>query len=89
MRACWVLPAAGMAMAVVWGATGGVSAAGDEDFRGDVDRRVQQWQPTEAERRVDQIAWVSDIRTALRLGNESRRPIFLFTHDGRLGTGRQ
>ena len=64
-------------------------AAGGEGFRAEIDRRVEQWQPTADERRVDQIAWVPDIRSALRLGNQSGRPIFVFTHDGRLGTGRQ
>jgi hypothetical protein len=53
-----------------------------------VDRRVQTWQPTKEERRFDDIAWVPDLRTALRLGKEHGRPVFLFTHDGRMNVGR-
>jgi hypothetical protein len=64
-------------------------AASPAEVKADVDRRVQAWQPTKAERRIDEIAWASDIRTALRQSEESRRPVFLFTHDGRMGVGRQ
>lgn len=53
-----------------------------------VKQRVQQMQPTAQERRIDQIGWAKDIREALRLAKENRRPIFLFTHDGRIATGR-
>jgi hypothetical protein len=70
---------------------GGVAASAhaQSDFQKDVDLRVRSWQPTKAERRIDEIAWAADIRTALRLGRESNRPIFVFTHDGRMGVGRQ
>jgi hypothetical protein len=40
------------------------------------------------ERRLDEIGWAKDIREALRLSRESRRPVFLFTLDGRMGIGR-
>jgi hypothetical protein len=60
-----------------------------DEIRRDVDLRILTWQPTRAERRIDDVAWAPDIRTALRLGKESGRPIFLFTHDGRMGVGRQ
>jgi hypothetical protein len=65
------------------------SAQAQSDFQKEVDLRVRSWQPTKAERRIDEIAWAADIRTALRLGRESNRPIFVFTHDGRMGVGRQ
>ncbi len=64
-------------------------AASQEDIKTEVDRRVLAWRPTEAERRIDDIAWAPDIRAALRLGRESGRPVFVFTHDGRMGVGRQ
>ncbi len=47
-----------------------------------VDRQVQAWEPTRAERRLDEIGWARDIRTALRLAAEHHRPIFLFTYSG-------
>jgi len=53
-----------------------------------VDQRVAEIQPTADERKIDQIGWAPDIRTALAVGKAHNRPVFLFTHDGRMGTGR-
>jgi len=53
-----------------------------------VDQRVHQWQPTEKEKRWETIGWAKDIRDAIRLAREHRRPVFLFTLDGRMGVGR-
>ena len=53
-----------------------------------VERRIQELQPTAADRRFDEIGWAQDIRTALRLAAAHERPVFLFTHDGRINTGR-
>ena len=53
-----------------------------------VDQRVAEWQPTASERAWEGIGWAKDLREALRLGKGSGRPVFLFTHDGRLGVGR-
>jgi hypothetical protein len=62
-----------------------VADAAVADF---VTKRVAQWQPTAAERVFDDIAWVKDIREALRLSRQHNRPVFLFTHDGRMNIGR-
>ncbi len=53
-----------------------------------VAQRVKEWQPTGTERRFDDIGWVDTIGAALRLGQQQQRPIFLFTHDGRMAIGR-
>ena len=53
-----------------------------------VEQRVREWQPAASERRWEQIGWAKDIRDALRLARQANRPIFLFTHDGRLSVGR-
>jgi hypothetical protein len=53
-----------------------------------VDMRVAAWQPTARERAWERIRWAPDIATALRLAKASSRPVFLYTHDGRLGVGR-
>lgn len=53
-----------------------------------VDKRAAEIMPTAAEKLIDTIGWVKDIRTALDLGKSHGRPIFLFTHDGRMGHGR-
>lgn len=47
-----------------------------------IDKRVQDWQPTKEERRLDEIAWAKDLRDALRLAKENGRPVFLFTYSG-------
>ena len=61
---------------------------GDAELSGWMEKRVRDWQPTADERRFDDIGWVKDIREALRMGKETQRPIFLFTHDGRMAIGR-
>lgn len=53
-----------------------------------VEARVRELQPTAAERRFDEIGWSRDIRAAIRLAGRHRRPVFLFTHDGAMATGR-
>jgi hypothetical protein len=60
----------------------------DRDVKDWVRRRVADWQPTADERRFDDIGWVADIRTALKLAKETDRPVFLFTHDGHIDVGR-
>jgi hypothetical protein len=47
-----------------------------------VDSRVEGWQPTRGERRLDDIGWAQDIRDALRLAKIYNRPVFLFTYSG-------
>ena len=47
-----------------------------------VDKCVEVWQPTSAERRLDEIGWAPDLRTALRLAKENGRPVFLFHYVG-------
>ena len=60
----------------------------DRELAGWVEKRVQDWQPTAYDRRFDEIGWAKDVRDALRLAKEHNRPVFLFTHDGRMAIGR-
>ena len=53
-----------------------------------VAKRARERQPSAQDRRFDEIGWATDLRTAIRLGKEHHRPIFLFTMDGRINTGR-
>ena len=53
-----------------------------------VSRRVKELQPTEAERRIDQVGWATSLLEAEKLAKQYNRPVFLFTHDGRMGNGR-
>ena len=53
-----------------------------------VSRRVRELQPNVLERKIDRIGWAKDIRAAEQLAREHNRPVFLFTLDGRMDTGR-
>jgi hypothetical protein len=53
-----------------------------------VDARLAEWWLKPDERRFDLIGWAADVRAARKLAAESGRPVFLFTMDGRVNTGR-
>ena len=57
-------------------------------FPADVDAKIAAWSPKPAEKRFDEIGWARDIRSALKLAKQTRRPVFLFTMDGRVNIGR-
>jgi RNA polymerase sigma factor (sigma-70 family) len=60
----------------------------DSGLAASVQQRVHAWQPTQAERRFDEIGWAGDLRAALRLARESNRPVFVVSTSGRIETGR-
>src|SRR5262245_17249601 len=69
--------------AVAWQASGDKKPAPvDGGLAARVDKRVQDWQPTSAERRLDEIGWAKDLCEALRLAKDSGRPVFVFTYSG-------
>jgi len=76
---------------VLWGAaalqapTG--TAPADEFAR--IDQWIQAWQPTEMDRKFEEIGWAKDIPTAIKLGKQHGRPVFVFTHKGQVNLGRQ
>jgi len=53
-----------------------------------VEQTVAERQPPAEDKRFDEIGWVTDIRTAIELGKEYNRPIFLLTVKGQINTGR-
>ena len=53
-----------------------------------VRKRIAEIEPKPEEKRFDEIGWAKDIREARRLAAQHNRPIFLFTHDGRMNIGR-
>lgn len=53
-----------------------------------VDRRIDDLQPLPQERKFDRVGWSRTILDAEKLARDHCRPIFLFTHDGRINTGR-
>jgi hypothetical protein len=60
----------------------------DQNVKSVVDRRANEWQPTAEERRFDDIGWCTSLLQAEALALKHGRPIFLFTHDGRMQVGR-
>ncbi len=80
----------GAAFLLTAGLTGAIPAirgddrpgAGAAGWTARIDQRIQAWQPTKAERRLDDIGWAKDIRDALRLARDHQRPVFLFTYSG-------
>jgi hypothetical protein len=53
-----------------------------------VKSRVRSLQPTPQEKRFDEIGWAKSIVQAEQLARQNHRPVFLFTQDGRINTGR-
>jgi hypothetical protein len=47
-----------------------------------VERCIEAWQLTRAERCLDQVGWARDLREALKLAKDSGRPVFVFTYNG-------
>jgi hypothetical protein len=83
------IPAALLLAAGLTGGAAGWQATGDKKPAPDdgalaarVDKRIDAWQPTSAERRLDEIGWAKDLQGALRLAKENGRPVFLFTYSG-------
>ena len=66
---------------------GFATAVEPDEFEG-IATRIAGIQPQPEEKRLDEIGWADDIRHALRLAKQHRRPVFLFTHDGRINLGR-
>jgi hypothetical protein len=65
-----------------------LGADSDEKMIAWVQKKVQDAQPTRSERKFDEVGWAKDIRDAERLAKIHQRPVFLFTHDGRVNLGR-
>jgi hypothetical protein len=85
-RLAWA--AAGLA---VFGLAAGAPekpAVSDEEVVAWVAKQVEERQPSAEEKRFDEVGWAKDLRTALKLAMEHNRPVFLFTMDGRINTGR-
>ena len=75
-----------MVFAVIWLAGSGfASETYDVSW---VQQRVRELQPKPSEKRFDEIGWADDIRDAIGLAKQYQRPVFLFTHDGRMNIGR-
>jgi hypothetical protein len=75
----------GLALVVVVGAAPGRTAADrDADW---IARQIAQIKPT-GPAEVSRIAWATSLNEARRISRNEGRPIFLFSFDGNLATGR-
>jgi RNA polymerase sigma factor (sigma-70 family) len=63
-------------------------AATDGGLAASVERHVDDWLPTKEERRIDEVGWASDLRSAQQLAKQHGRPVFLLTHGGNVAIGR-
>ena len=52
------------------------------------DRRVREFKQLTRDRKIDQIGWVTGIERAKELAAMHQRPVYLFTHSGRIQLGR-
>jgi len=74
-------------------AAAGLLAAADAFLKDDalvasVEKEVRKLQPSRAERRFDEIGWAPDIAAAEAAARKSNRPVYFFTYDGKIDTGR-
>jgi len=60
----------------------------DDSLVASVEKKVHSFEPTREERRFDRIGWAPSILAAEARAKELGRPVFLFTYDGRIETGR-
>ena len=84
---CFLLSLA-LGLGIVSPAVAAPAAPATGDVKEWVDAKVGECAPKPEERRFDQTGWLTDIRSALKLAKAHNRPVFLFTHDGRMGLGR-
>jgi len=64
------------------------SMPNDKNLAAWVEKRVRDLQPSRDERRLDEIGWAHGILEAEKVARQNRRPVFLFTYDGNIETGR-
>jgi len=60
----------------------------DDALVSDVEARIRKIQPTRAEKRFDEIGWAGSILQAEEIAARLNRPMFLFTYNGNIDTGR-
>lgn len=75
-------------LSVVPGPALEATGAADEDVAAWVSNKVKSLQPTPSEKRFDEIGWVRSIVQAEKLARQHNRPVFLFTFNGSIETGR-
>ena len=60
----------------------------DDALVAKVQKKVHELQPSRDEKRFDEIGWAPNILEAEKMAKKLNRPVFLFTYDGKIETGR-
>jgi len=60
----------------------------DDGLVASIEKKIHAFEPTREERRFDLIGWAPSILSAEARAKELGRPVFVFTYDGRIETGR-
>jgi hypothetical protein len=60
----------------------------DDKLVASVEKKVREIQPSRDEKRFDEIGWAPSILAAEALAKKTNRPVFLFTYNGKIDTGR-
>jgi hypothetical protein len=60
----------------------------DDKLVASVEKKVREIQPSRDEKRFDEIGWAPSILAAEALAKKTNRPMFLFTYNGKIDTGR-
>jgi hypothetical protein len=60
----------------------------NESFVAKVQKKVHSIQPSRGEKRFDEIGWAPSILEAEKIAKRLNRPIYLFTYNGKIETGR-
>ena len=87
----WMRPFLGILTAACFisvAAAGEPKQVPDNKLADYVTKRVKQVQPSRDERRIDEIGWAPSLTAAKLFAATEKRPVFLFTHDGKISTGR-
>jgi hypothetical protein len=82
-RPAWLLALSSLAPAAAAGEEIGDAALGEW-----LGQRFRDLGPSAEERRFDEIGWSTRLLDAERLAAQHRRPVFWFSHDGRMPEGR-
>ena len=76
----FVLAIAGAGAAEIW--------LKDDKLVAAVQKKVREIQPSREEKRFDEIGWAPTILEARAISQKTNRPVFLFTYNGNIDTGR-
>jgi hypothetical protein len=60
----------------------------DDNLVVSVEKKVREIQPSRDEKRFDEIGWAPSILAAEAIARKTNRPMFLFTYNGKIDTGR-